>query len=70
MDDMQSVVENSFNFELNNTIDWNQHFSFDMLFKLINAQPTLKSLDFNVFKYANPQNSEIDQNREILATFY
>ncbi|CAD8152666.1 unnamed protein product [Paramecium octaurelia] len=70
LDDLQSVIENSFNFEVNHVLSYNPKFTYDLLFKLANQQKTLKSVNFNIYRYANPQQSELDQNREILATLY
>ncbi|KAM3145640.1 hypothetical protein pb186bvf_002186 [Paramecium bursaria] len=70
LDDLQSVIENSFNFELNHTLQHSKIVPFDSLFKLTQQWKTNKSVDFNIFKYADTTKSEIDQNQQILATLY
>ncbi|CAD8108591.1 unnamed protein product [Paramecium sonneborni] len=55
---------------IHSILNYNPKFTYDLLFKLANQQKTLKSVNFNIYRYANPQQSELDQNRDILATLY
>ena len=71
LDTIENIIENSFSFKLNYNFKYSNFVPLDFQFDVAIKHPTfLKSLDLDLFRYADVTQPTHDQNKLILSTAY